>query len=168
MAERDFQVSKVYRAEEIVNGRPEPWIAWGRLDSVWQIQGFVDEIMDSEWVQSFGEKYNDMLNVTDVRVTDGRGRRRPGVSVDGYTAFKVKMPRFSRCVLLILHEIAHVLTPLEYSHHGREFCATYLQLTKRWVGKKERDELKAAFDICGVKYKRRPKHELKKVRGNRR
>lgn len=119
MTPRDSQRSKVYRAErELPEGNYFPQIT--------ELQNYVDRIVLSRWF----EKHYPSINA--ILVKDGRGR----CSACGYNnrAFGyIKMPKWSRREIFILHEIAHVVTPEQYANHGREFVKNYIALIERWM-----------------------------------
>lgn len=54
---------------------------------------------------------------------------------------------------VILHEIAHILTPWPYAHHGPEFAATLLTLVKHQMGAEHATALRESFTSHGVKYR---------------
>ena len=65
----------------------------------------------------------------------------------------IKLPRWSRSELIILHEIGHVVTPSDYAGHGPEYAGNYLMLVAHFMGQQVAAELTAAFDSQNVKYK---------------
>ncbi len=131
-----------------------------RLDTVSEMQAWVDEIVRSRW---FGNRWP---YLTYVQVRDGRGRKNAtGYALGSYwsgdripqTEGVLKMPRWSRNKMTILHELAHVVTDCEYngkaSAHGAEYCSLYLKLVRRWMSKGWHSALKGAFKIEKVKYR---------------
>jgi putative metallohydrolase (TIGR04338 family) len=72
-----------------------------------------------------------------IEVRDGRGRRRACYS-PGLNA--IKMPRWSRKRWCVLHELAHAIEYLKWpgraAWHGREFVGIYMELLRRYDGRK--------------------------------
>jgi putative metallohydrolase (TIGR04338 family) len=92
-----------------------------------------------------------------IKVKDGRGRRKAGGVgwryIDGRCGY-ITMPKWSRYLFYVLHEITHVIMPHGVASHGREFARIFLQLVKWKMGKDTANELRAAYRFCGVKYVR--------------
>lgn len=64
---------------------------------------------------------------------------------------------YGRRPWVILHELAHLATTRVHGDHaaaahGWQFASIYLRLVRRWLGKPERDALRAAFRAHGVRY----------------
>ena len=139
---RDFQRSKLYAAERHLAERGP------RLESVKDIQAFVDGLCQSRW-------FRNRFGLVEIAVRDGRGRRNAGGcgwrSMDGRGGF-ITLPKWSRHTLFILHEITHVIIPSNLAAHGREFSKIFLQLVGRWMGDDSAKDLRAAYRRCGVKY----------------
>ncbi len=158
-------MSKVYAAER-------DHLLWrnnSQYENVQQIQVWVDSICKSRWFtnrfprHSLSQKRQNLF-LPDanrgIKVLDGRGRRRACGSTRGF----IKLPVWSRSDLHILHEIAHVITSRYTTpnrdlpaFHGRDFCANYLSLVTRFVGKDAGKELKECFKKRKVKYTRTPR-----------
>jgi len=62
------------------------------------------------------------------KLKDGRGRRRPCGS-----RWEIKLPRWSRCQIVVLHEIAHSLQQ-QQPWHGPEFARLFLELLVHYAG----------------------------------
>ena len=102
---RDTQRRKVYTAENRVDkGR--------KLETVPEMQGYVDQMLRSRWWKM------KFPNVTHVLVQDGRARKTAG-AVFSLRDPAIKMPRWSRRELFVLHEIAHIARPAGTAAHGR-------------------------------------------------
>lgn len=157
--QRDNQRSKVYAAER----KHSLWREESQYDSISYVQVWVDSICKTRWFKNRYPNYaldtSVMYRKHGIKVLDGRGRVRPCGSTRGF----VKLPVWSRSDLIILHEIAHVVTRRNGYHgplpafHGRDFCANYLALVRRFLGKEAGDELKACFKNKRVKYTRKRK-----------
>jgi putative metallohydrolase (TIGR04338 family) len=147
----DSQRSRVYQAERALD-RPE----WNRrLGTVQEIQDYVDRIVRSRW---FRGAFPDFPGR--IIVKDGRGRRRAG----GWRTWDggcITLPVWSRRASIVLHEVAHVVTPRRDAQgrrtaaHGREFAAAFLALVRRWMGAEAAAALRAAFRLHGVRYRPR-------------
>ncbi|TET39004.1 MAG: hypothetical protein E3J69_00820 [Anaerolineales bacterium] len=158
---RDSQMSKVYAAER----KHSLWREESQYDSISHVQVWVDSICKSRWFKNRYPRYALAKSIqtaflTDrergIKVLDGRGRRKACGSTRGF----IKLPVWSRSDLVILHEIAHVVTRRKGYHgplpayHGREFCANYLALVRQFLGKEAAKELKVCFKKSRVKYTR--------------
>lgn len=141
---RDYQRSKVYDAEdEVGEGK--------RLDTVIEIQAWVDKITHSSWWNS---RFPEIRNHT-VVVKDGRGRRSGG-ALRGILESDIRIPRHFRTQKWILHELAHItVDELEHAWHGCEFAHNYLVLIQRWMGREYANELRSAFKRHRVHWYRR-------------
>jgi len=140
---RDYQRQKVYDSECLAIQRfKECGVDNSRFETVLEMQGFVDVVVGSRWfIKHWGKNR--------IKVMDGRGRRR---ACGGYGY--IKMPVWSRCMLYILHEVAHAIKdrwPIKESPHGRDFCKRYLKLVKHYMGKAAHDVLKKAMREKKVK-----------------
>lgn len=146
---RDNQRQRVYDAEReafnplMEKGTPD-------LPTVADCQALVDRIVYSRWWNGQLRTNPDMAVVFgNVTVSDGRGRRRGGVA-----GLDIAMPGWTRHTYYLLHEIAHVMTPMRYAWHGPEFCRNYLALVDRWMGKDAGRALRAEFKTKRVRYRR--------------
>ena len=63
------------------------------------------------------------------------------------------IPAWAQQEIVILHELAHLLTPKYLPDHGRYFANTFLRIVKRWMGEETHKKLKNFFDKTGVKYR---------------
>lgn len=155
---RDFQRSKVYRAERDMDTQLGEY--GGRLETIPEIRTWIDEINGSRWMKGYVNRHRDhQLEVghTKIVVGDGRSRIKPCAELFryNYTAI-VKFPKWGRSRLIVLHELTHVYTNwIIPAWHGREFCANYLEFVKRWLGQDARAELQASFQRNGVKFRRK-------------
>lgn len=113
MAPRDSQRAKVYRAQEqLPKGK--------HLKTMAEMQAYVDKIHSTRWFQ---KRWPRLYN---IEVRDGRGRRS---ACAGWG--QIKMPKWSRYEVYILHEIAHLLTKEKHysvPSHGREFVKNFIAL----------------------------------------
>ena len=165
---RDSQRSRMYSAEKEATYKCK--IVY--LDSIHDIRDWVNKIVDSRWFQF-------RWPVECIRVTDGRRRSsacgsaqpdRIFVRADRsarYFGWKgtIKLPKWARYQMVVLHEIAHVVTDQEYKRsdgiaaHGPEFCSNLLQLVRRWMGAEAHATLKESFKNGRVKHTKRSRYE---------
>ena len=153
---RDSQRQRVYNAE--IDLRVEYHRDRQYLSTMPELQEWVDDVVSSRWFQN-------RWPVSEVIVKDGRGRRK--AYGDAYLRYgqwtgEICMPRWSRYKLIILHELAHTATVVQYPYadiaaHGREFCSNFLQLVGRWIGNDVKHELKKCMKDNRVKYTKRSK-----------
>jgi len=157
--ERDTQRSKLYKAESVVHGRD--------LVGVADMQRYVDELVKRAW---FKRRWPD---VTDIQVRDGRGRRRAGASpANRY----ITMPKWARYEEVVLHEVAHIVTDVQYgmrpAFHGWQFASNLIELVRYSMGKPEADMMKGSFRSSGVRFakpkKRVPLTDEQKVAATQR
>ena len=146
---RDSQRKRVYDAE----WRIDFSTYGGRLETVEALQHWTNKINNSRWMSGFVTKHSPGIMYRPVTVKDGRSRRRAGAHIYLRTA-EIPIPKWCRSKLMILHEMAHIYTPLYVAWHGQDFCATYLDLTRRWLGKDAHTDLKNAFIESKVKFRR--------------
>lgn len=155
------------RAVEFEDGTPIP--------DVQEVQDYVDKVTRSRWFKARWPKYRydkDRMVMSTARgarferrphgivVLDGRRRR----SAYGSSNGSIAMPRWSRSELLILHEMAHVVTgsSRKVRAHGKYYCSNFLALIRHELGAEAANEMKQLFKEHRVKYTR-PK--ARKVRG---
>lgn len=143
MRARDSQKSKVYAAEWALLDRDRA--GRERLDTVPEIQAWVDKITASAW---WRKRYPRVKKIT---VKNGAGQRRA-------LAFpyrqEISLPKWSRSKGIIIHEITHLVVPVSVASHGWEFCSEYLAIVKHFLGQGDHDALKAAFDKRKVRYRK--------------
>jgi putative metallohydrolase (TIGR04338 family) len=114
----DIQRQRLYNAERRFTKWPQASALTQRIEAVPDIQKYVDDLVRrpefrARWTQ------------TGITVHDGRRRRRAGGSIGN-----IWMPRWSRSVGVILHEVAHGLADTFGYAHGPEFCRTFVQLVE--------------------------------------
>jgi putative metallohydrolase (TIGR04338 family) len=89
-----------------------------------------------------------------IEVKDGRRRR--SASAHGHftsTSHAVLyFPRKTRKYIMVLHEMAHVLTPHKYAGHGEEYCTNYLYLIKHFLGEAAYEEMVLLFNENKIKF----------------
>jgi putative metallohydrolase (TIGR04338 family) len=124
---RDSQRSRLYRAEgEVDAGR--------RLPTVERMQAWVDGLVATDWfVARWGER--------SFEVRPGFGHRRATADENGV----LQMPKWARNELVLLHEVAHCLTPPAFASHGPEYAGVLLTLARRGMGPGTAQLLEDAF-----------------------
>lgn len=131
----DRQRSKLYKAENTVSGmRATPT----KLASITACQQFVDRICRKRWFQQ-------NFNISRVKVY---GRKNSANACGGYGM--MKLPRWARGEMVILHELAHNATLTHWEFHGPEFAGTYIYLVEKVLGEDKARELTEAFRAGGV------------------
>jgi len=133
MKPRDTQRSKVYAAEKVLFGSSK------KFESVKDVEKYLRRIFDTVWFKkTFPHKRK-------FQVKDGRGRSGPSGAPRGADGVTMSLPKWSRFESMILHELAHGLTPREYAWHGPEFCAVFLRLVDRFMGAEAHKALMFSF-----------------------
>jgi hypothetical protein len=143
---RDFQRSRVYRAEDAAWLDDEPL-------SLVDLQRRADVVVCSDWwLEDFGE--------LEVFVRPGHGHRRGvaytnSVYIGGYV--EIQLPLVHRGYRSLLHELAHAATTLRHpgevvASHGAEFCTYYLLIVRHAMDNAKADSLRESFVQHGVKY----------------
>jgi putative metallohydrolase (TIGR04338 family) len=131
---RDSQRARLYRAEDEVGvGR--------RLSTVPLLQAYVDALAATSWFEArWGSRTFD--------VRPGHGHRRATAARDGV----LQMPRWARTEVVVLHEVAHCLTPVEFPAHGPEYAGVLLSLVRRAIDPGTGQRLEDAFGRHGVRW----------------
>jgi hypothetical protein len=138
---RDTQRSKVYQAGRLAavafSGQAnKPTIANEDL------QAFVDSVYRKRAVKT---RWNWQRP---PRVVLKRGGRAIAYTFSNY----VSLPLFARNEWVMLHEIAHMLTPTAAAVHGPEFAGTYLFLVRTVLGADAGRALQGAYRATGARY----------------
>ena len=131
---RDSQRARLYRAEgEVDPGR--------RLPTVERMQAWVDALVATDWfVARWGTRC--------FEVRPGFGHRRATADANGV----LQMPKWARSELVLLHEVAHCLTPVTLASHGPEYAGILLALARRGMGPGTAQRLEDAFDRERVRW----------------
>ena len=124
---RDSQRARLYRAE----GQLDPG---RRLPTVARMQAWVDGLAATDW-------FVDHWGTRTFEVRPGFGHRRATADMDGV----LQMPKWARSELVLLHEIAHCVTPLTFASHGPEYAGVLLALARRGMGPGTAQRLEDAF-----------------------
>lgn len=137
---RDNQRLRVYRSEQDCFGTGTP-------TSLQSCQEYVDSITRTAW-------WRNRCRQTKVRVTHGARGGRAWAS--GTT---IRTSPESRTEWVMLHELAHIMSPYHAAPHGPEFCANYVGLTRQFFGKEKADMLRHSLrkNRCKVRGAAKPK-----------
>ena len=160
---RDTQRSRLYKADDVLDGLRVSALAKrhltdsvkhsalrvirdGRMEplyypSVESAQDYVDAVLASAWFRRrWGHKR------IPVQHSHGHGS---AAWYDGSISLSVQHRRWEAT---ILHEIAHILTPHPYAHHGPEFAGVLLTLVKHVMGSEHAATLRESFKANRVRY----------------
>lgn len=120
--------------------------------SLEEIHAFVEHVITRPW---FRKRF--WLRDLKVVIRDGRGSCIAWARYDRkpQTAY-LSFPRKMRSKYVVLHEIAHVAAPGSEAPHGPSFCATYLELVRRFMGREAWEDLREMFKISEIKCRRPP------------
>lgn len=150
---RDSQKSKLYKAEAALN----PWRGphhqillkdlrtssgtHGKYSSIEGCQEYVDNLTQQRWFQSrWGQRRIEVRN-------------KAYGAASGYTNSHICLPPWSRIERVILHEVAHTLTPRHHAAHGPEFAAVFITLVDNHMGRHIGTALRKSFTANRVKYR---------------
>jgi len=145
---RDTQQSKVYAIERATFTQVTPM-------TLAECQSWVDEIVSSAW-------WKHRSPYRRVEVRPGRGHTawaRRDYDKNGLLPTIVLPPQM-RLKWVMLHELAHHLTPNSY--HGSMFCANYVAIVRQVFGKAQGDTFKAYLRSKGVKVRGEAKPVVRK------
>lgn len=134
MRARDNQRSKVYKAERLHTEFEKH-----RIEDIKEVKKFVYKTLALKSVSKYW--------TPKPKIKDGRGCRRATGSARALT-----FPKWSRTKMVILHELAHAVTPSHYAWHGKEFCANFYYLVKVAMGKDSAHELAMKYNECNVDF----------------
>jgi len=131
---RDNQRARLYRAEnEIDAGRALP--------TVGVMQAYVDGVAATGW---FVDRWGDRT----FEVRPGYGHKRATANREGV----LQMPRWARREMVILHEVAHCVTPESFAAHGSEYAGVFLAIVRRAMGLGPAQALEESFDRHRVRW----------------
>lgn len=161
--ERDSQRQKLYDAEQhakwkIMEGEAGSEVN-REFDSLEEIQTFVDMLTKTKWfIERFSWRGKDNPE-PEACVIIVKDKPRGGGADAHYWSRTIRISLASRHMMVVLHEIAHVVSSSAYgASHGRFFARIMLDMVECVIGKKSAKILKEAFKKYRVKYL--PKREL--------
>lgn len=162
---RDSQRSRLYAANDVLNGKRVSTLARRHLTdsvrhshlyvvgetpeerrpmyypSVESTQDYVNAVLASAW---FRRRWGHRR--IPIQHSHGNGSAAWG---DGSISLSVTHRRWEAT---ILHEVAHILTPHPYAHHGPEFAGILLALVKHVMGVESAATLRESFRANRVRY----------------
>jgi putative metallohydrolase (TIGR04338 family) len=142
---RDQQRQRVYKTED-----KHSFEGILRIEDMKDVRRFSKKVLRHKALKP----WRHAMASSKLKMTDGRGNRRATC----YGCFQtspvvtIKLPRWSRTQLNIIHELAHALTPGRYSPHGAEFTTNYLYLIKHVLGDGAYKEMLNLFNENRVKF----------------
>lgn len=144
---RDYQRSRLYSAERAA----DTVVAGTRFDSLESARRYTMEIVRSSWWQARWPE------VRIVNVLPGKGNRASGDRLampqrNGEFFGIVWLRGWSLVASVLMHELAHVVTPRRYSAHGPEFAGNLLLFIRREFGPGKATGLMREFALHGVRY----------------
>jgi putative metallohydrolase (TIGR04338 family) len=144
MSLRDTQRSRVYKAEKAIGTTH----SGERLREVRDVERFIKKQFARKAIT---RRYPDATRA--VKIHDGGGRR----AAAAYGTWKISLPLWARCELVIIHEMAHIIAHRHYGEcniagHGWQFCAVFLDLVRFIMGREAHDALKASFKKHKVRF----------------
>lgn len=144
---RDNQKSRLYASEWEVFGWPKT-----EFKDMAELEDYFWKVMENHHVQKRYQAARDAVSgVTNIHIANGAGFRR-AMTIWEESRIRVAFPRKMRNKWIVLHEIAHVLSPRDAAYHGREFCQVYLHLIKLFFGAETEKQLKAGMKKHNCKY----------------
>ena len=146
---RDSQRNKVYTAERVLMD------TYGRRNlTISECQQYADKVLASAFVRRH-------FGTVTVNIEHGRGGGFAYRNVSWFDTYyevwrygnRITLGKWARREIVVLHELAHVLAPAWHTAaHGWEFCATYLNLVRHFLGAEAHDVLKDSFKANRVKF----------------
>ncbi len=146
---RDVQRQHLYDAERVIPAWADPAM---KLPTVPEMQSFIDGVLAGRWLRS-------RWGLVHIEVRAGQGHRR-AVSYGPV----LHMPKWSRSRLVLLHELAHSLTPHHFASHGPQFAGVFIALVERSMGKSTAADLRMAFRVKRVRWNREAIPEPRRAR----
>jgi putative metallohydrolase (TIGR04338 family) len=141
---RDVQRQRVYDSEHEAFSIRDEDVDWHTIE---EVRLFVASVITSrEWTRFGGSRgLAAVLEVRPGRSNQHRGRAHPE---KGF----ISLPPWTWRDWYVLHELAHMLAPLDVAWHGREFCNFYLALLERFGSPGQARLLRAVFAGRGVRF----------------
>jgi putative metallohydrolase (TIGR04338 family) len=139
---RDFQKSLFFESQyKISQGK--------RFYSQRGIQRYVDSFISSRWW-----KNRFLVNHVEVYVIKDRRAVHAYCICNSIAEGSIHLPMDMWRELIVLHELAHLVTPEYVADHGSNFCMYFLELIKKKMGRHYRNKLKSEFIKNNVKFTR--------------
>lgn len=135
--EQDYQMWDVYNCE--INTRH--LLKSQKFNDIHNCREYIKNITGRKWfIDQFGKKFK-------IKVYKSNNN----ANAHYYTR-EIKLPEWAFDEIVILHEIAHLITPPPHSPHGALWANNYLNLVEYKLGSEEKNKLKKFFDDYKVKY----------------
>lgn len=145
---RDSQKQRLYDAERASGLQSSKWTQSGErlfggrwtTEQPWtieQCQRYVNELVESTW---FRRRWTRQCIV----VEPGRGGGHAGW-------YGIRLGVWARQEIVVLHEVAHLLTPASMASHGPEYAGVLLTLVGHKMGADARRALRESMREHGVK-----------------
>lgn len=134
---RDYQRTRVYRLDDdLAAARPEKL-------TLAECKTLADKAVNA-YIKTFRFPW---ANPSDILVKDGRGRRSCCAIKSN---MEIRMTVHGRTPVILMHEVAHLLTPRDVAAHGAEYMAIYLWLLVKFV-KFDAKNVRECAEARGVK-----------------
>lgn len=141
MRDRDTQRKKLYAAEwASTRQQTVSKLAQKHLSTIQGVEIYVHEVQRYAWFQRRWSQHM-------IQVERGRGTN----ALSSSWMNRIRVAKWGHTEHIVLHELAHILTPNRYAAHGPEFAGVLLFLVRRMMGKEAAAELRAAFKAKGVR-----------------
>jgi putative metallohydrolase (TIGR04338 family) len=139
---RDFQRSRVYRAETPVPSSPLPG-----LDACAR---FADRVVGTLW---WDARFPEHTLGRMPRFRPGNGARQAFLREEDDGEYSITLPRHYRTKGIVLHELAHWALSRERDlpNHGRTFARLLLDATEEFLGPERASALAASYRAYRVK-----------------
>lgn len=147
---RDSKRQRLYDSERCIQS------AGGEM-SIAECQSYVDALTKSAWfVRRWGRRT--------IEIEWGRG------GGHAYAGNFIRLGVWARQEVVVLHELAHCLTPGHYAAHGAEFAGVMLTLVRHKLGNDTARKLRESYRAHRVKVSMRavPKPKQERVENQRR
>lgn len=164
---RDSQRSKMYKAERQV------WIKQfdPRHETMAECERYLRYVTNTQFFRDLwyhNRRRHLAKQPAELRMEDGRGCLVARGNFGGYVNVPssvhlapevcMKLPRWARSEMVMLHELCHSITANNHAAHGWAFCHNYLEMVTHFMGVDMGNALRAAYKRCGVKH--RPKRQV--------
>lgn len=142
MRPRDNQKQRLYDAEGQACMKHGGRSKYVQTIANAEVQTWVDKVLDNRAVRNRWPNHS----VQAVLKKGGSAYGyRDGAYLGSGKRHRITLPLFARNEWVILHEIAHCLTPSQYAPHGPEFAGVMMHLVKSVLGKDAATLLRAAY-----------------------
>ena len=141
---RDTQRKKVYKAGWDTRKGME-------FEDLSACQVYVDKVVNSRW---WTRRYPHCRNVIVSPKRGGTAYGMPPQTWARPVTGEILLPPWAMNERVIIHELSHCAAPMTIAWHGREYCAIFLEMITRWMGKEAGTELRNGFKKYKAKYRR--------------